>query len=124
MNKLHFQRDYQFYLENRDTFNFCGCLLPEIQYDPLGLSAMEAFYMFDTHGEIRGCYEPNLFLELLICKKSINLHIKMWASGYDEAMIGFPELLNTFKNPPAWVESSLRKQIYKANCIRKSKSNM
>ena len=121
MNKPNFQRDYQFYLENRHAFNFCGCVLPEIHYDPLGLSAMETFYIFDTHGEIRGCCEPDLFLELLICKKSVNLHIKMWASGYEEAMIGFPELMATFKNPPSWVDSSLRKQIYKASIIRKSK---
>ena len=115
MNKPAFQRDWTFYLNNRTTFNFCGCTVPETSIDPDGVSAMEAFYVFDSRGKIQDCREPKLFREILICKKSINFHIKMWAHGYNDTFTGVPELLGSFIEPPDWVEIALRKQIYKHN---------
>ena len=115
MDKLAFQRDWHFYLNNRQKFNFCGCIVPEIPNDLDGVSAMEAFFALDSLGKWLPCREPQLLRDVWICKKSVNFHCKMWAQGYHDAFMGVAELIDSFDDPPYWVELSLKKQIYKAS---------
>jgi hypothetical protein len=75
----NYQRDYEFYLGNRHVFNFSGKTEITLIADKNGKTAKEVFYMIDTHGKNASCCEPELLSELLKCKASVNLHIKMWA---------------------------------------------
>jgi hypothetical protein len=75
----NYQRDYEFYLGNRHNFKFSGKVEITPIFDKNGKTAKEVFYMIDTHGKNAPCCEPELLSELLKCKASVNLHIKMWA---------------------------------------------
>lgn len=52
---------------------------PMIVYKKDGVSAKEAFYLFDSKGEIVPTKHPILLKSLYKTKGSINLHIKMYA---------------------------------------------
>jgi len=65
------------------------------------------------------CKEPELLKEVITCKKSINLHIKMWVDGYEDMMMGIEEYMKEFIDPPIWVYNSFIKSL-----IRKNLKNM
>jgi len=108
-----FTRDYDFYLKSKDRFTFAGVKVDGILFDETGVSAKEAFYRQDTKGETMvSTREPDLLKEIITCKKSINLHIKMWVEGYEDMMEGVEYYLeNCVQEPPPWVEDSFRKQL-------------
>ena len=101
-----FNEDYQFYYDNRHKFTFCGREFPGYIYDKQGVSAKEAFYSLDTFGDVIPTKEPELLVELAICKSSINWHIKNWAEGYEDMKEPFETYMKEFINPPAWVEKA------------------
>lgn len=105
-----FNRDWMFYKKNRRKFTFCGVTIPLPQYNTEGAPAKECFNLFDSCGKTPQCSEPQLFMEVLRCKKSINLHIKMWADGYNDCLIGIQEYLDELIDPPSWVQKSLKNQ--------------
>jgi hypothetical protein len=108
----NFNRDYEFYLQNKDTFDFSGVRVAVVEDQEKGVSAKQSFHSFDTNGKIVPTKEPDLLRSIIVCKKSINLHIKMWAQGYDEMIEPIDFYLNVFVGaPPPWVEQSLRKQL-------------
>ncbi len=111
--KPAFERDYLFYLQNRFRFKFAGCSIPVIPYQADGVDAKKAFWAFDSQGKLLPCREPELFSELVACKKSVNLHLILWAEGYQDCLIPISELMETFIEPPDWVEESFRNQIQK-----------
>jgi len=81
-----FNRDYEFYLKNKERFSFAGVRV-DIAHECSGVSAKENFYRIDTRGEKNvTTNEPELLNEILRCKKSINLHIKMWVEGYEDML--------------------------------------
>lgn len=79
----NFDRDYNFYQNNINIFNFCGTLNPkhEAIYSENGYSAKECFYKIESEGINKGCYEPELLNSLLLTKASVNFQIKEWAQG-------------------------------------------
>src|SRR5260221_9799710 len=106
-----FERDYTFYLSNKDNFTFAGSDLkfqygiqfpgePEpiekdedgkdnvvpfaIPYSPTGKSAKVCFYQLDSEGRCKPCAEPQLLAEILTCKAAINLQIKIWSQSRAE----------------------------------------
>ena len=111
--KEKFEKDYQFYLSNREKFKFAGCTILPPPYDVQGVDAKHAFFIFDSQGKIKTCREPNLFVELMTCKKAINLQIAMWADGQDDCLIPVEELLEEFINPPDWIREAIVNQIEK-----------
>lgn len=117
-----FDRNYDFYLQNKDQFAFSGVKVT-VKFDPQhGVSGKEAFHKFDTTGIMVGTTEPELLISIINCKKSINLHIKMWVEGYEDMMEGIDFYINQFRGePPSWVEDSLRKQL-KRQMRRQQKS--
>ena len=112
-----FNRDYDFYLQNLDTFSFGGVNVGDdmVFHDPTnGVPAKQSFWNYDTQGKLLPTNEPELLKRVIICKKSINLHIKMWVGGYEEMMEGIDYYMNLFHGqPPRWVEDSFRKQLQK-----------
>jgi hypothetical protein len=109
------KRDYIFYKNNINHFTFFGNYPPKIYYNKQGVDAKRAFFIFDTTGKIVSTKEPELFRDLIICKKSVNFHIKMWAEGYDEyTLLEFD--INDIKqdyNCPEWVIKSIKNQAKK-----------
>jgi hypothetical protein len=81
-----FERDWNWYNKYKDVFNFDGV---QHYYNKKGdsiiinkedgFTAKECFYKYDSEGKILPCKEPNLLYQVLKCKGSINLHIKMWS---------------------------------------------
>jgi hypothetical protein len=125
-----FNRDYEFYLSNKVRFTFCGDDPDRI--DDLvivdmtsGVSAKESFKSYDSKGRTLPTYEPQLLKSIIICKKSINLHIKMWVEGYDDMMEGVDFYMDMFDGQvrqPPWVEDSFRKQLVRKRMKTKKNS--
>lgn len=114
-----FERDYGFYLRVMNIFNFDGNnhYLDKkgnnlIVHDIDGISAKEAFYLYDSDGKILPTSEPELLKNLFRTKASINLHIEMWAEGRADGTfpgIEFEEYAKEMKFP-GWVIKAVEKQ--------------
>ncbi len=89
----NFERDYKFYFDNIEHFNFCGTSIPKFKAitDENGKSAKEVFYSIDSEGKNIPTSEPDLLDKLLMCKASVNFHIKQWAEGRAEGTLPFCE---------------------------------
>jgi hypothetical protein len=110
----NFERDYAFYLAHLGRFGFTGgALIPEVPYAEDGVDAKRAFFLYDSNGKLVPCKEPDLFKSLMITKKGINFHLKLWAEGYSDMLMGVHEYIEDFTDPPDWVEESFRKLLYK-----------
>ena len=113
-----FNRDYQFYLDNKDLFFFSGVKVTVETDLDTGVSGKESFHSFDTQGKVKPTREPELLRSIIVCKKSISLHIKMWVEGFDEMMEGVDYYMNQFMgDPPPWIEDSFRKQL-RRRCMK------
>lgn len=104
-----FNEDYDFYIANREKFNFG--LPQQIDYNEKGVSAKEAFYIYDSTGKTPECGEPELFREIVSCKRAVNLQIKMWVEGQFDCLLPIKDMLAEFINPPVWVEKAIRRQM-------------
>lgn len=111
----NFERDWRFYKENRDRFWFSGDSLEsyDVEYDPEGITAKEAFHKYDSTGKLNPTREPVFLSEIFRCKASVNLHIKMWAGGLAE--LTFPEFYDYMDEigAPEWVVEAVKKQAKK-----------
>lgn len=138
----NFERDYTFYLSNKDTFTFAGSntkvaygiqfpgepepvekdedgkdnIVPfDIPYLPTGKSAKVCFYQLDSEGKCKPCAEPELLLEILACKAAVNLQIQTWAQSRAEFSLSKIELLEymEFYKAPEWVFKAIENQKLK-----------
>lgn len=117
---MKFKENWDFFLRNLDKMTFCGTgdiLTPE--FDKNGLSPEDCFYKYDSTGELDKCSDPELFRKVMIFKKSLNFHIKMWVEGYEDMLIGIDEYLEILDDPPEWVRESFRNQLYKKMEMKK-----
>lgn len=88
-----FERDYNFYLNNLDNFNFCGTLNPKhIAISGGNLTAKDCLYYIESEGKNKPCKEPELLNKLLLTKASINFQIKQWAEGINDGTLFLYEL--------------------------------
>ena len=109
-----FERDYKFYSRNLDVFSFSGKPAPEIVVSPDdGLDAKECFYLYDSTGQLKPCVRPELLQRLLVCKASVNLHVKLWAMGIQQGVLDLPELGRYLHSigAPAWVLRAVAGQL-------------
>ena len=111
-----FERDYNFYYNNRNVFNFCG---GQTNYqavpDEKGFSAKECLFSIDSNGRNIPCFEPELLNELLLCKASVNFNIKLWADGVKRGTLLSMDLLEIQQdyNCPIWVIEAVINQSKK-----------
>lgn len=100
-----FQEDYQFYNKNTQRFNFCGKKPEQIDLNPGGFDAKKCFYLRDSTGVSHPCKEPEKLQELLVCKASVNWHIKQWSEGLTEGSTLPHEINEIVKDiqAPEWV---------------------
>ncbi len=136
--KPNYERDYKFYFDNKSHFSFAGTdlkttfnvqyptdsgdanglddegnIIPwRIPFSEEGKSAKAAFYKLDSEGKGSPCCEPHLLVELLTCKASVNLHIKMWAEGWAECTMDENEIQDIIKyyNCPDWAFKAIENQ--------------
>ena len=137
-----FERDYTFYLSNKDSFTFAGTNVkrdygiqypgePEaiekddegndqivpfsIPYSATGKSAKVCFYQLDSEGRCKPCSEPELLVQILTCKASVNMQIKTWAQSRAEYTLAKFELLEyiEFYKAPEWVLKAIENQKLK-----------
>jgi hypothetical protein len=112
----NFERDYNWYLKYKNEFRFCGTKVPRhiAIPDKEGYSAKEVFYSIDSQGKNIKCKEPELLNSLLLCKASINFHIKaLWADGIKEGSTKAFELIDEFELLD-WMVESLKNQVMKS----------
>jgi len=108
----NFERDYEFYLRHIGRFRFAGgAQIPEPEFKEDGVSAKRAFHILDSQGKLVPTREPERLVDLIVTKKGINFHLKMWAEGYDDCLQGVWEYMGEFQDPPEWVEKAFRNQI-------------
>lgn len=133
-----FERDYDFYFSHKNRFTFSGgdaktrvqypgepepilideetgekISVPfEVPYSSAGQSAKKCFHDLDSRGKCKSCSEPQLLVELLNCKASINFHIKLWAEGRAEYSTSLQELQKMMEHyqAPDWVLKAVEKQ--------------
>jgi len=122
--KDNFNEDYNFYLNNISKFNFCGEVVETPKYSESGVDAKNWFFIFDSNGKkkayLTACKEPSLAKKIVVTKKSINMHLKMWAEGYNDCLMGVQDYISSFNDPkPEWVTRSLinlrTKKYFKTN---------
>ena len=109
----NFERDYCFYLSNRNIFNFSG-VVPKYKAipDEYGYTAKECMFYIDSCGKNVPRREPELLSELLMCKASVNFHIKMWADGMKREIL-FEKDLDEIQQSygcPDWVTTAVKNQ--------------
>lgn len=111
---INFERDYLFYLNNINTFTFCGTLNTKHKavFNENGKTAKEVFFMIESQGQNKPTCEPELLDKLLLCKASVNFHIKMWAEGCADGTLPDNEVfgdgletLEWVNNEPVYVKS-------------------
>lgn len=136
-----FERDYEFYFSNKDRFTFSGgdsksrvqypsepeptfidektgekISIPfEVPYSSIGPGAKKCFHDLDSRGKTKSCSEPELLVQLLNCKASVNFHIKLWAEGraeYTTSLEELNEMMEIYKAPD-WVLKAVEKQKIK-----------
>jgi len=115
-----FEEDWEFYLKNKTKFVFCGenvNWIPDLS-KPI-VSAKEAFFIYDTSGIKHPTLDERLLIEMIVCKKSVNFHIKMWTDGYDDCLMGIETYLEEFIEPVQWVKKALQKALQKSNMRKK-----
>jgi hypothetical protein len=115
-----FEEDYNLYFRLKDIFNFSPFdvlkgrkPIPNIK----NYSAKEAFFYLDSQGKLYDTPEMDLLIQLLICKASINFHIKMYAQTRAEETLSFKELKEIqreYRLPP-WFVEAVEKQKQKYN---------
>lgn len=120
--KSNFERDFNWYLSVRNTFNFDGSEnyfnkkgINIIQKDKSGVSGKEAFYQWDSNGVIKPTKHPNILRTLLKVKGSCNLHIKMYAEDRAGCILSKFEFLDICNelNAPQWFINSVETQKMK-----------
>jgi len=114
----NFERDFKFYFDNMDKFTFCGTLNPNFEAieNTNGKTAKEVFYLIDSTGKNYPTSEPELLNKLLLCKASVNFHIKMWAEGRVDCTLSYIELSEDYKleyGLPDWVITAVENQKIK-----------
>ncbi|MFW9872147.1 MAG: hypothetical protein ACFFG0_03520 [Candidatus Thorarchaeota archaeon] len=110
-----FKRDYKFYKQNCNKFQFWGGELEQtnIKITKGCYSVQKCFYLWDTEGKKKlKCKDVDRLKKLINCKKAINFQIKQWSEGWDIPDT-IKEYMSSFKSPPEWVEKSLRRAIKK-----------
>lgn len=109
------QTDFDFYLENADKFNFSGKHDVDIPQDTNGVSARESFKAYDTRGVIVPSRDAETVKKVINAKKSINMHIKLWAEGADDMCEPIYVYYNMIKgNKPEWIARALSNAFDKA----------
>jgi len=108
-----FEEDFKFYLDNKEKFNFYGGIVDLGPYNE-NINVKQAFYQFDTYGKVVGCVNPRLLQQIIICKKSVNWHIKEWVLGYNDLCQGVDFYIKEFINPPEWIEKAFRMSLYRS----------
>lgn len=107
----NFERDWQWYLENKDVFTFSGSPPKEIKKGNK-YTAKEAFYLFDSQGKVVETTEPILLQQIFKCKESINFQVKEWsqdrARGY-LPKIEFEKIIEELNLLP-WMVEAVEKQ--------------
>jgi len=117
-----FERDYNWYLSVSELFSFDGSkdyynkkgksiIVPDVN----GVSAKEAFYLWDSSGQIVGCRESEQLRSLLKTKGSVNLHIKMYAQSMAEQTLSLLELraFSIKIKAPSWFQEAVEKQRWR-----------
>lgn len=86
-----------------------------IKLDVNGVDAKKAFFVYDSHGRLVGTTEPKLLEDMMDCKASVNLHIKMYAEGRADGTLPKIEFINVCKSlkAPFWFYKAVEMQKYK-----------
>jgi hypothetical protein len=121
-----FERDWNFYSANMDNFCFDGGneKVEQVIFDENGLTAKEAFFYYETRGEIRPTSEPELLKKIIRCKGSLSFHFKiLWPDGICDGDFSKEELFSSFKGTaPEWVHTAFNNQVIKKiNSLKQDK---
>lgn len=113
-----FKEDYDLYLRLKDTFNFAPFdVLKGKTPTPTSkvITAKEAFYYWDSQGKLYKTLEMDLLVQILICKASLNFHIKMYAETRAEGTLSYVELeeMQRELKLPDWFIAAVEKQKLK-----------
>ncbi len=133
-----FERDYAFYLSNKNTFTFPGSYIKRdygiqfdrdkeeidedgniipfaIPYSSKGKSAKVCFFSLDSTGKSKPCFEPELLVQILTCKAAVNLQIKIWSQSRAEYTVSLSEIKEymDFYQAPDWVLKAIENQKLK-----------
>jgi len=79
-----------------------------------GKSALECWWMKDTHGKTVPCREPKLLAKVFRSKQSVNLQVKLWAEDIADGMLLRQSELDEYVHGwPEWVLRAVMEQAGK-----------
>lgn len=110
----NFNRDFNWYLSVRHSFNFDGKTPIEITFNAKGIDGKKAFYIYDSKGKLNETKHPHLLSTLIRTKGSVNLHIKMYAEGMADGTfpkIEFNEFCEKIKSPEWFINAVEQQKI-------------
>lgn len=113
--------DIKFLLSVRNVFAFSGLTndslvnkhgRPIVQFSRNGVSGLVAFYAYDSLGMVLETKHPNILAALLHTKKSVNLHIRMYAEDRAAGRLPKFELIELCKRlgAPDWFYEAVENQ--------------
>lgn len=117
----NFERDYKFYIDNINIFNFAGIdINNEInvtQDNNSDINAKQCFHEYDSVGKRDFITnEKDLLVNLIIAKKSVNLYMRMYADSIVDGTLFINEFITDIVhkyNVPLWFILGVIKQSRK-----------
>lgn len=86
----------------------------EVTHSADGQSALECWWLRDTHGKNAPCREPEVLAKAIRGKESINLQVKLWAEDIADGMLlRQRELLEYTRGWPEWIFRAVMNQAAK-----------
>ena len=106
------RKDFEFF---RDTeLDTIGSIVGvQISGNTSGKSALECWFLLDTHGKNAPCREPEVLSKAMRGKQSWNLQIKMWAESLAEGTLFQWELVDYCHGLPTWIFDATMNQSRK-----------
>ena len=108
-----YRKDFKWYLSVRNVFNFDGRHFVEVVHDRNGLDGLKAFYLYDSQGKLNPTRHPTMLQRLIKTKGSVNMHIKMYATGRADGTLPRPEFEEMAFSYPDWFSKAVENQKYK-----------
>lgn len=106
------RQDFNFLLN--DPLDMIGqTIMPATSTPAEGCTALEAWFMLDTHGKTVPCREPEQLDKVKRTKASWNLQIKMYAESIVECTLTHAELATMLEGKPAWIHKAVTQQARK-----------
>lgn len=112
----NFNRDFNWFIKMRNTFDFGGRIPDKIIFDINGVDFKKAYHIYDSTGVLKPTKHPTALAKMMLIKGGVNLHAKMYAEDRASGLMGSLEFraMCVFKfKSPDWFRKAVEQQKFK-----------